>query len=965
MGRLSVSRHSSARRKSAALRRAAHQRTARLEQLEPRTVMTALPFGAMNDDTGEYMLGDVRVTVVFMESNGAIDPNLEDWDAASIAAAKSKVQTGIEWWKQTLDALPGVRDGLLSFSFDWTFANSPVPTGTEPISRPYTAYNLWVPDFLAVTGFGGIDTTTSGILSDIRKFNNFQRQQTNADWAFTVFVVNDANDPDKRFDLSGSITQAFAFAGGHFMVVPASRPEATFAHEAGHMFWAFDEYADSDGVPDEYLKKRGYYNTQNTNAADNPEEGFAQQISIMTDGSLMAAAYDANTSSESSLEMIGWKDSDEDGIFDVLDVPFELNGTGRYNASTGRYLFTGSSAVRTLPNLNSFGLKNDITINRIRQVEYSIDGGPWTVYQTFADRTYKTNLDLSIPLTAGEHTIKIRTVDTRTGVMSPEFVGTTTVPKSTEQAGVNGFVYFDSDGDGTWDQNEAPLADWAVELVDQAGNPIVLQKQLEPDESIDGAVLNTALQGATLTAIGMDIANPFVTAITSELAPSAGRVFWGSSLNAGGGPHETWINSSRQLRISFATPTSVVSLRAIGSGNPPSGYSGGISFGRLEAYDASGNLIARSTTGGLNLGQGELMTIARPTADIAYVLAGGHVGTQVLLDSLSYGPLASVTTSFLGAYSLGNLPTGAYNVKITPPSGHHVTSPVSGQYTVNFAAGQVAADRNFGLSVNSNIWHNFALPANVTGEVSGLVNVLDILAIVNWMTLNAPNSQLPASGDVAAIGYVDVDNNGLCNLLDLLAVVNFITLNAGGGGPSGEGEGAAGDTNGSGGMGGEGLGPEGEGAELLWSVPKTAAEYLAQSPLHFSEIPGLELPCCCSSCLPSPGEEQPVVPGSTAAGNDSLGAAGSLSLLGDDGHAHADDGLDLGKSSSAADPLFGRSPVKRLDRERDDPSQPWAGKFPPRRARIERAIDELAAEVAASLPQVARLLRRDSSARQG
>ncbi len=931
--------------------------------------MTALPFGAMNDDTGEYMLGDVRVTVVLMESNGSIDQSTENWDSASIAAAKSKVQTGLEWWKQTLDAMPGVRDGLLNFTFDWTYANSPVPTGTEPISRRYSDFNLWVSDFLAVSGFGGIDTTVTGILSDIRKFNNFQRQQTNADWAFTVFVVNDASDPDDRFDLGGSITQAFGFAGGHFMVVPASRPESTFAHEAGHMFWALDEYMDVDGedpvthapiyLPDEYLKKRGYYNTQNTNAADNPEGGFSQQVSIMTAGPLMDAAYLANTSSDSSLEMIGWKDSDDDGIFDVLDVPFELNGTGRYNASTGRYLFTGSSAVRTLPNLNSFGLKNDITINRIRQVEYSIDGGPWTVYQTFADRTYKTNLDLSIPLTAGEHTIKIRTVDTRTGVMSPEFVGTTTVPKSTEQAGVSGFVYFDSDGDGGWDQNEAPLADWAVELVDPSGNPIVLQRQLEPNDSIDGAVLNTALQGATLTAIGTDIANPFVTAITSEIVSSAGRVFWGSSFNAGGGPHETWMNTSRQLKISFATPTSAVSLRAIGSGNPPSGYSGGISFGRLEAYDAAGNLIARYTTGGLNLGQGELMTIVRPNADIAYVIAGGHVGTQVLLDSLTYGPKASVTTSFLGAYSLGNLPTGTYNVKITPPSGHHVTTPASGQYTVNFVAGQVAADQNFGLSVNSNIWHNFALAANVTGEVSGLVNVLDILAIVNWITLNAPNSQLPSSGNVASIGYVDVDNNGICNTLDLLAVVNYITLNAGGG-PSGEGEGPSGGDGGGPG-GGDGLGPEGEGAGLFVSTPRTAAEYLAQSPLHFTEIPGLDLPCCCSSCLPSHAEEHVALPAVVRAvdvGTSSV--TDSLGLL-DDDHEHADDAFEVAPFSSSADPLFGRSALKRLDREdedSEDPSQPLADKFSPRRARIERVIDELAAEVAASLPKVARLLRQ-------
>ena len=35
-----------------------------VERLESRVVMTGLPFGAMPEDTGEFMLGDVLVTVV-------------------------------------------------------------------------------------------------------------------------------------------------------------------------------------------------------------------------------------------------------------------------------------------------------------------------------------------------------------------------------------------------------------------------------------------------------------------------------------------------------------------------------------------------------------------------------------------------------------------------------------------------------------------------------------------------------------------------------------------------------------------------------------------------------------------------------------------------------------------------------------------------------------------------------------
>ena len=54
-------------------------RIAHLEQLEPRMLLTSLPYGAVAQDTGEYMLGDAVATVVFFESDGSIDENLENW----------------------------------------------------------------------------------------------------------------------------------------------------------------------------------------------------------------------------------------------------------------------------------------------------------------------------------------------------------------------------------------------------------------------------------------------------------------------------------------------------------------------------------------------------------------------------------------------------------------------------------------------------------------------------------------------------------------------------------------------------------------------------------------------------------------------------------------------------------------------------------------------------------------------
>ena len=191
-------------------------------------------------------------------------------------------------------------------------------------------------------------------------------------------MANSDNDPDDAFAPGGRFSTAFAFEGGRFVVSPSGRPASTFAHEIGHIFWAFDEYSGGDG----YLERRGYYDTQNLNAANNPAPGFTQVPSIMANNSLRATAYANHTSSPSSLEMIGWKDSDGDGIFDVLDVPLALEGSGFYDAPAGVYRFQGRSVVQTLPNRNPSGLQNDITINRIRKVEYRIDGGAWQLAQT-------------------------------------------------------------------------------------------------------------------------------------------------------------------------------------------------------------------------------------------------------------------------------------------------------------------------------------------------------------------------------------------------------------------------------------------------------------------------------------------------------------------------------------------------------------------------------------------------------
>ena len=794
-------------------------RRALLERLEDRSMMASLPYGATAADTGEYMLGKVHVTVVLMESTPTMSPGdngvvritptggsaynfnyiPENWNSTLISSVKNKVIEATNWWEQTLDTDPNVRDGLLDYSVDFTYADSPVPTGYEPIARPSNDFALWIYDFLNTTGL----PISGNFSTDIRTFNNFQRERTGSDWAFTLFVVNDTNDADKQFDPSGAFDRSFAYAGGRFAVVLASRPASIFAHEIGHQFWALDEYA---GLGN-YSAKRGYYNTQNVNSAENPTPGFSQQPSLMSNDPGLTQAYNSFTTSDASKQMIGWQDSDGDGIFDVLDVPFSLSGSGSYNASTGMYNFKGASSVETLANLNTSGLGNDITINKIRVAEYAIDNGPWQVAATY-ENLYSTSLDLSFPVPAGDHEIRIRTHDTVTGAMSPEFIASTRGSSAYTESGIAGYLYRDDNDSGTWDVGESPLAGWNVRLVDDLGQPLQLSHVLEPNDYANSHVLSTQLAGIRLSVQGGDslASNRDVTAVVATIQPSAGKVFGGRSA-VFGNVRETW-SSTRFLKIEFDTPQSSVSIKA---------YSGGTaSYGRLEAYDATGKLIERYTTSELTGSSSEVMRIERPDADVSYVIARGHMGTEVVLDSLEVGPATSTVTDANGAYVLPLLPSGTFNVAIEVLPTYEPTTALGSEAEVIVSAGETTSDVNFGFAPPGNPWTNPFDPLNVSDD--RYITPFDALLVINWLNQYGQNPTLPAIRPDGNY-FIDVNNDGRCTPFDALLVINHLNLNGStpaivgeseppaDGGENGSGDGGTGD----GGTGGSGTGEGGTG----------------------------------------------------------------------------------------------------------------------------------------------------------
>ncbi len=138
---------------------------------------------------------------------------------------------------------------------------------------------------------------------------------------------------------------------------------------------------------------------------------------------------------------------------------------------------------------------------------------------------------------------------------------------------------------------------------------------VEPDDYPAGAALTNAVPGIRLTALGGSGA---VTSQTSQFTSTGTKGFANGT--------DTYWSDTVFLRADFASPVSSVSIDLVPDDSEDPGF--------LRAYNSAGTLLQDLETGIPPYPGFLTMTISRPTADIAYIIAGGQSGQVMLLDHL-------------------------------------------------------------------------------------------------------------------------------------------------------------------------------------------------------------------------------------------------------------------------------------------------------------------------------------------
>jgi len=341
-----------------------------------------VPYGAGFWDTSEFLMGSIAVGIFIMESTAGS----YDWSDAEVSQTTLGVYQGMNFW-----LTQGGASAHLTFFYD---LHVRVPTSYEPIEMAHADEQLWIDEAMASLGYNAGDT-----FYKVTSYNNDLRSTLGTDWAYSLFIVD--SDPTVDLGRFPDGGYAWAYYGGPWISMAryctwaynfSNYYRAVPAHEMGHIFYATDEY---NGMP----QYSGYLNMVD-------RDGFTCLMNQNTFTGVCA----------NSRQQMGWRDTDLDGIHNILDTPpettllsYPINPT-----PVDAIMRNGSAVVTTYPNLNPFGSGNNITLNTIVGVENRVSGGAWALSTAtdgaFGEPEEQVTFAVDLP-NCGPNTIELRAVN--------------------------------------------------------------------------------------------------------------------------------------------------------------------------------------------------------------------------------------------------------------------------------------------------------------------------------------------------------------------------------------------------------------------------------------------------------------------------------------------------------------------------------------------------------------------------
>jgi len=264
-----------------------------------------------SEQTSTYMLGDIGVSILFMESTRSgpcqAPDYPEDWTVDERNTAFTLIEQGLQ------DLVDLAEDGRATF---WFVETEVCSTTVEPIQLEHDN-STWVSEAMIQLGFtGGSYTQKMRALCNQRR----TRSDTPYDWWFITFVI--ADDCDFQANGAGQFEDnfiSFASIGGPRMTLlylngsgqtyQLDDLDLVAAHEVCHVFGAPDEYIAEDDCDRPY----GYLRVPNANDTTCVQE---QTPCLMDNGlTFELCPY--------TRAHIGWRDSDDphDHVYDPIDHP--------------------------------------------------------------------------------------------------------------------------------------------------------------------------------------------------------------------------------------------------------------------------------------------------------------------------------------------------------------------------------------------------------------------------------------------------------------------------------------------------------------------------------------------------------------------------------------------------------------------------------------------------------------------